>query len=424
MTPPSDRLVLHADMDAFYASVEQRERPELLGKPVIVGAQSARGVVAAASYEARAYGVHSAMPGFMARRLCPNGIFLPGRMDLYARVSSDVRAVFENFTSDIEPLALDEAFLDITGTLHLYRSALDLGAALKRQVKAATGLVVSVGIGPSKLVAKLVCTLSKPDGLGYVPLPEVQQWLRPLPVRRLWGVGPTTEQRLLALGCNTLGAVMDAPDSVLRLAVGNRAQEFRRRACGQDDSPVQSDRAAKSIGEENTFASDVVDDAVIATAIAAHADAVARRLRRGGYHARTVVLKIKLGVKRGYGSESSYPIITRSKTLTTPTDDGKCLRDAARLLWQAAGVHEPVRLLGVTASNLVELGDTRQLDLFEHTRRRPVGETVDAIVAKFGKGAIRTAATAPEKMSISVSKRPDRSLPAAIRVDSEDDSDG
>lgn len=436
-------------MDAFYASIEQRERPELRGRPVIVGAQSARGVVAAASYEARAFGVRSAMPGFEARRLCPHGVFLAGRMDLYAQVSADVRAVFDEFTSDIEPLALDEAFLDVTGTVHLYESPRQLGAALKRRVRETTGLAVSVGIGPSKLVAKLACTLSKPDGLGYVAANESEQWLRPLPIRRLWGVGPVLEERLTALGLLTLGDVMDAPEVILRQAVGARTESFRRRAQGIDDTPVQSERLAKSIGEENTFATDVLDDATVGSALTAHAETVAHRLRRAGYRARTVVLKIKLGrsqgarlsrvrptvadtpgaettlgAKRGEASEPLYPVLTRSKTLAAPTNDGKRIRDAALALWRTAAISEPVRLLGVTASNLVEDGTAEQLDLFVSGRGRmqsvaglqpgmniervSVGETMDAIVEKFGRGAIRRAVDDPEKVTISVSKRMDR----------------
>jgi DNA polymerase-4 len=186
----TSRLVLHADMDAFYASIEQRDHPELRGKPVIVGASSSRGVVAAASYEARKFGIRSAMPGFRARELCPDGIFLPSDMAKYAHVSDEVREVFERFSPDIEPIALDEAFLDVSGSLGLFGDALTLGRRLKAEVREAVGLAVSVGIGPSKLVAKLACTLSKPDGFLYCPPDAVTWFLHPLTVRRLWSVGP------------------------------------------------------------------------------------------------------------------------------------------------------------------------------------------------------------------------------------------
>lgn len=413
--------ILHADMDAFYASVEQRERPELRGKPVIVGAGSGRGVVAAASYEARVFGVRSAMPGFRARQLCPHGVFLPGRMDLYAEVSREVREVFGEFTDTIEPLALDEAFLDVTGSVHLFGGALNLGAELKRRVLSRTQLNVSVGIGPNKLVAKLACTLSKPNGLSYVSEPEVEGWLRPLPVRRLWGVGPQTEARLLELGLATLGEVVDAGESVLRQVFGARAEAFRQRARGKDASVVRSEREAKSIGEENTFETDILADDVVSAALTAHAETVAHRLRASGYKARTVTLKIKFGAARGRrptrvrasadsADEPVYPVITRSVTLRAPTADASSLRQAAWTLWCQEGVMEPVRLLGVTASNLVDARSAEQLDLFAASRRPGVGVAMDEIARKFGKGAIRRAIDTPDKASISASKRLDREL--------------
>jgi DNA polymerase-4 len=410
-------------MDAFYASVEQRERPELRGKPVIVGAGSARGVVAAASYEARVFGVRSAMPGFQARQLCPHAVFVPGRMELYARVSSEVREVFDEFTDCIEPLALDEAFLDVTGSVHLFGTPLDLGAELKRRVLARTALNVSVGIGPNKLVAKLACTLSKPNGLKHVPAREVLAWLRPFPVRRLWGVGPNTEARLVDVGLTTLGEVIDAPESVLRGVFGARAEMFRQRAMGLDTSPVQSERHAKSIGEENTFETDVTSGEVVSAALTAHSEAVAHRLRVAGYKARTITLKIKMSVSKGRRptrvgpagpagagphDEPIYPLLTRSHTLREPTADATMIRTVALKLWKTEGLREPVRLLGVSTSNLVPIEESEQLDLFAIARRPGVGEMMDAIDRKFGKGAIRRAVDAPEKITISVSKRPDR----------------
>lgn len=407
-------------MDAFYASVEQRERPELRGRPVIVGAASARGVVAAASYEARAFGVRSAMPGFQARQLCPHAVFVAGRMDLYAQVSSEVRAVFGEFTDCIEPLALDEAFLDVTGSVHLFGSPLALGTELKRRVLDRTRLNVSVGIGPNKLVAKLACTLSKPNGLSHVPRSAVEGWLRPLAVRRLWGVGPTTEARLLELGLDTLGSVMDAPEVVLREVFGARAEAFRQRATGNDSSPVRGERHAKSIGEENTFETDILADDTVSAALTAHAETVGHRLRAAGYKARTVTLKVKFGIAKGRrptrvgtspDGEPVYPVITRSVTLPQPTSDASTLRDAVWNLWRAEQVREPVRLLGVTASNLVDATLGEQLDLFAVTRRPGVGDAMDEIARKFGKGAIRRAVDAPEKVTIAISKRPDRELP-------------
>lgn len=410
-------------MDAFYASVEQRERPELRGKPVIVGAGSARGVVAAASYEARAFGVRSAMPGFQAKRLCPHAVFVPGRMDLYAEVSAQVRAVFGEFTDAIEPLALDEAFLDVTASVHLFGTPLALGAALKARVLQCTSLHVSVGIGPNKLVAKLACTASKPNGLLHVPREEVRAWLGPLPVRRLWGVGPTTEARLTELGLLTLDDVVKAPEVVLRQALGRKAELFRQRAMGHDPSPVQSERHAKSIGEENTFETDVLADEAVSAALTAHCETVASRLRAAGYKARTVTLKIKFGTSNGrrptrvrlpagtpfaQDDEPIYRSITRSQTLGEATADASAIRHTVLELWATEQVDEPVRLLGVSASNLVDAREGEQLDLFA-TRQRPgVGEAMDDIVRRFGKGAIRRAVEAPERASLASARRPDR----------------
>ena len=321
MSPP--RFVLHADMDAFYASIEQRENPELRGKPVIVGATSARGVVAAASYEARVFGVRSAMPGFRARELCPDGVFLPSNMALYARVSDQVHEVFAEFTPEIEPLALDEAFLDVSASVGLFGGPLELARRLKARVREVTGLVVSVGVAPSKLVAKIACTLGKPDGLIVVPEQAVRWLLDPLPVRKLWGIGPVLAKSLNELGIYSIGQLAECALDDLRFKVGDRAYELKQRARGEDPREVESARVPKSYGEENTFESDVGDRDVITATITAHAEAVARRLRRDGYRGRTVTLKIKLGRRRGARpsrlfnelEEPIYPLLTRSKSL-------------------------------------------------------------------------------------------------------------
>jgi DNA polymerase IV len=408
--PP--RFVLHADMDAFYASIEQRENPELRGKPVIVGATSGRGVVAAASYEARVFGVRSAMPGFRARELCPNGIFLPSNMALYSVVSDEVHGVFSEFTPDIEPLALDEAFLDITASVGLFGGPLDLARRLKNRVREATGLTVSVGVAPSKLVAKIACTLGKPDGLIVVPPDAVRWLLDPLPVRRLWGIGPVLAKNLEVLGIHTIGALAECDLERLRAIVGDRAYELRQRARGDDTREVESDRVPKSYGEENTFETDVSDRDTVTAAITAHAEAVARRLRHDGYRGRTVTVKIKLGRRRGERpsrlfrelSEPIYPLLTRSKTLEQATDDGAAIREVAVALWDAAAVGEPVRLLGVSASNL-EPRDLEQLDLFGERPRNRLGPALDAIAARFGKNALRRAVDEPHKVTPSMQKK-------------------
>jgi DNA polymerase IV len=408
------RWILHADMDAFYASIEQRENPELRGKPVIVGAGSARGVVAAASYEARQYGVRSAMPGFRARELCPNAVFVPGRMDLYAEVSAEVHEVFLQFTPQIQPLALDEAFLDVSGSLHLHGSPEALGAELKRRVKERTALDVSVGLAPNKLVAKVACTLSKPNGLAVVLPEQVQALLWPLPIRRLWGIGPTTAEKLTAQGFVSIGDLAQADPFVLRSVLGERAAQFQQWACGVDDSVVQTERVPKSCGEENTFQTDILDRVTVSAALTAHAEAVAARLRRAGLRGSTVTLKIKLGQRRGtLPSRSSgedgpplYPLLARSRSLAVATNDGHEIARVALALWDEAKIGVGVRLLGVSLSRLEPDSAPLQLDLFGKRQRSDrLGSALDAIQERFGRGAISRAVDTPEKVSPSLHRK-------------------
>lgn len=406
------RWVLHADMDAFYASIEQRDHPELRGKPVIVGAEAARGVVAAASYEARKYGVRSAMPGFEARRRCPDGVFLPSDMEHYAAVSAEVHGVFERFTPDIEPLALDEAFLDVTGSVKLFGGPKELATSLKRAVLDATELTVSVGVAPNKLVAKIACTLGKPDGLVVVQPGGVRKLVDPLPIRRLFGVGPVLGRRLEELGITTFLELASYDERALTSALGARAAPLQALARGEDDRPVEAGREPKSYGEENTFEKDVSDRDTITGALTAHAEAVARRLRHDGFRGRTVTVKIKLGRARGtriarFAGETSeplYPIVSRSRTLARPTDDGALIQRTAVALWDDAAVGEPVRLLGVSLSNL--FGESaEQLELFAATKPDRLGPALDAITERFGKGAISRAVDAPTKITPTRAKK-------------------
>ena len=400
-------------MDAFYASIEQRDRPELRGLPVIVGGQQARGVVSAASYEARKFGVRSAMPGFEAKRLCPDGVFLSPNMELYASVSADVHRVFEEFTPEIEPLALDEAFLDVTGSLGLFGGEAErLARTLKDRVHDATGLVVSVGVAANKLVAKIACRLSKPDGLRVVPPGREQAELDPLPIRYLWGIGPVLGDKLTALGLGTVGALARArPEQVAR-AAGDRASYFIELARGIDERPVVVDRAPKSIGEESTFERNVSDRDTVAQAIVAHSEEVARRLRRAGYGSSSVTLKMKLAVARapregssrvGMSREPDYPLVTRQRRLSTPTSDGQVIAKTATELWDEAKLGQAVRLIGVSASAL-SLRAEEQLELFA-PRRPQVGPTLDAIRERFGKEVIGRAVVAPDKASPSLRRK-------------------
>ena len=380
------RVVLHADMDAFYASVEQRDRPELRGKPVVVGGTGNRGVVSAASYEARTYGVRSAMPTVQARKLCPDAIFVPGDMAKYGRVSAQIRTVFESISSDVEPLSLDEAFIDVTGSIRLLGPPLEIGRLLKERVKQATALNVSVGIGPAKLVAKIASDLSKPDGLLQVTPDEVEDFLAPLPVWRLWGVGPVTQTALERGGIKTIGDVTRAPRDRLVACVGPAADHLKQLARGEDARVVEADRDARSYGEEHTFDRDVRDDRRVREAIIDHAEAVARRLRHDGVRARTVVAKWKLARSLGGGR---FPLVTRRTTLPKPTDDGATLSRAAIELWTRNRPSEPIRLIGVAAASIV--GDAAdQLNLFDGDgrRRAKLNDALDQIVARYGADSI------------------------------------
>lgn len=418
------RWVIHADMDAFYASVEQRDDPNLRGMPVIVGASSARGVVSAASYEARKFGVHSAMPGFRARQLCPHGTFLAGNMEKYSNVSRQIRAIFEEFTDAVEPLALDEAFLDVTGSIGLFGAPDMIARRIKERVKEETALVVSVGVAPNKLVAKIACSLGKPDGLKVVQPDEVAPLLAPLPVRALFGIGPKAEQRLHQAGLTTLGQLAQADGARLYSLLGSQGPELKRRASGQDDRPVERSRVPQSIGEEATFPDDVSDQDRISGAITSHAERVAERTRRAGYLGRTVTLKIKLAQRQApqggkqVAPHELYRIVSRQLSLPAATADAVVIRQAALHLWQRLALGEPIRLLGVSLSALERDDETRQLDLFSQrlssagiekdietaghrSRGERLGRALDAITDKFGAGKVRRAVDAPEKMTAS-----------------------
>ena len=385
--------ILHADMDAFYAAVEQRDHPELRGLPVIVGGRSNRGVVLTASYEARVYGVHSAMPGVHARRLCPDGIFVPPRMEHYAKVAAQIRLVFAEFTPLVEPLSLDEAFLDVTASLRLFRSALDIGQQLKRRLHDVTELAASVGIGPTKMIAKIASSPSKPDGLLEVTPDQVERFLRALPVNQLWGVGPTTQARLAQMGIATVAALADADPALLERRFGRMGPALWELAHGRDSGVVNPQRQRKSYGEESTFERDVRDGEPIRRAIIEHAEAVGRRLRADACRGRTVTLKMKLAQRFAPGK---YPILTRSLTLPAPSDDGKAIADAALSLWNAAHAGKTVRLIGVSVSG-IDAAEAGQLPLFvskDRQRRAALNRAVDRLAERFGDTVVMRGALA------------------------------
>ncbi len=380
------RVILHADMDAFYASVEQRDHPELRGRPVIVGGTSGRGVVCAASYEARRFGVHSAMPTAHARKLCPEGVFLRGDMAKYRRVSVEIREVFESVSPDVEPLSLDEAFIDVTASQRLFGTPLAIGRLLRERVRARTHLAVSVGIGPGKMIAKLASDAAKPDGLLEVEPHAVRAFLDPLPVGRLWGVGPVTRDVLERAGIRTIAELAAVDPARLRRVAGPATEHLCALARGDDARTVVSDRDAKSYGEESTFGEDVRDDGFARTAIIVHAEAVARRLRHDGMAGRVVVLKMKLAERLGPGK---FRLLTRRTTLPAATDDGKAISDAALALWTVNRPSIPVRLLGVAAAGIVPAA-APQLDLFGGGggRRAALNVALDRLVARFGEASV------------------------------------
>jgi DNA polymerase-4 len=383
------RVVLHADMDAFYASIEQRDHPELRGRPVAVGGDGRRGVVSAASYEARRFGVHSAMPSAEARRRCPELVFVRGSMRRYAAESKRIFEIFGRFTPAVQGLSLDEAFLDLTGTERLWGPARGIAERLRRAVRDETQLAVSIGIAPVKMVAKIASDLAKPDGLLEVAPAEVAGFLAPLPVRRIWGVGPVAEQRLLGAGFATIGDLVSAPPQALAARLGAWGVALARLGQGRDLSEVEPYRDAVSYSEENTFAEDVSSRHVLDAALITHAESVAQRLRRDRLRARTVVLKLKLARRVAPGPRG-YPVLTRRTTLREPSDDGEVLaRTAADLLARAA-LGEPVRLLGVGVTQLIS-ADTGQLALFAaplDARRDRLNRALDAIADRFGIDAI------------------------------------
>ena len=379
--------ILHADMDAFYASIEQRDRPELRGKPVIVGGSvESRGVVSAASYAARTYGVHSAMPIVTARRLCPNGIFLPVRMKHYAEVARQIREIFLSFTPLVEPLSLDEAFLDVHGCEGLFGPGPEIARQLKARVRAETGLVVSVGVAANKFLAKLASDLGKPDGLFILPPERVHEVLHPLPVSRLWGVGAKGEKRLHELGLRTIGQLAALPEQVLSDHFGASGRHLWHLANGLDERTVTPDEEARSVSTETTFPRDIGDRAVLRAWLLELVEQLGHRLRRIEARGKTVQLKAR---------SSDFRTWTRFLTLPEATDVTETLWKAAASLFdrQVSDAWLPLRLLGIGVSGIVKAGPI-QGDLFEGARQakqRSLDQAVDAIRAQFGPGAIRRA---------------------------------
>jgi DNA polymerase-4 len=380
--------ILHLDLDAFYASVEQLDDPGLRGRPVIVGGTSGRGVVCAASYEARRFGVRSAMPTAEARRRCPDGVFLPPRFDRYGELSRAVFGVYRRYTPLVEPLSLDEAFLDVTASRALHGEPEAIAAAVKREVRAGTGLTVSAGVADCKMAAKIASDLGKPDGLVAVPPGTTARFLAPLPVARLWGVGRVTEQALRALGIATIGELARFPEQVLVERFGSQGAHMRALARGDDPRPVVPDDEAKSIGAEDTFERDLSGEEALLPQLLDQCVRVARRLREAGLRGRTITLKVKY---------ADFEQVTRRSTLPVGTDDGAELYRAIREDLSRADLSRAVRLTGVTVSGFEE--GPAQLGLFGSAgpadgRRAALNAAMDALADRFGEGAVKPATLA------------------------------
>ncbi len=405
MTSGWPRIILHADMDAFYAAVEQLDRPELRGKALLVGGTGPRGVVSTASYEARPFGVGSAMPMAVARRRCPHGIVLPPRFERYQAVSKVVMQTLGTFSPLVEPLSLDEAFVDMTGCEALFGTPRAMGNAVRRAVFEATRLTVSVGVSTTKYVAKVASDRRKPDGLTVVDPGEVTGFLHPLPIDRLWGVGPRTRSRLRARGLDTIGDVAATPLAELERWFGSLGAHVRALAHGRDDRAVIPERDAKSIGSENTLDTDIVGEAAIRPWLLRAADTVARRLRAEGLTTRGVRVKLRT---------SDFRLHTRQTVLARTTHATRPIVEAAEGLLHEFDSGAPVRLVGVAALELCDDddgGEDHQLDLFdapreEHDER--LDRTLDVVHKRFGEDALTRARHLPRHLAPNVAPRAGR----------------
>jgi len=381
------RAILHVDMDAFYASIEQLDHTEYKGRPVIVGADpkdgKGRGVVAACSYEARKFGVRSALPISRAWKLCPNGVYVRPRMRRYVEVSKQIMEVFRRYTDLVEPLSIDEAFLDITGSIALFGPRDQIARSIKEEIRECTGLTASVGLAPNKFLAKIASDIRKPDGFMVLEEKDVEAFLRDLPISRLWGVGPKTEIRLHELGFRTIGALAAANRESLVRSLGSLGEHLYQLSRGHDERPVVPNWEPKSISSETTFDEDTADRELLLRTILELADHVAERLRNDNYRAKKVTLKLRY---------SSFSTHTKQQSLDRLIQTGNEIADVARVLFGQFPLKQKIRLIGVAAGDLHrDGGDPQQLQLFggpAHTKEK-LSHTLDEIKEKFGTDAVR-----------------------------------
>jgi DNA polymerase IV len=397
-------MILHIDMDAFYASIEEREQPSLRGQPVIVGGTpQSRGVVAAANYVARTFGVHSAMSSVQAFKLCPQAVVLPPRMEFYAAVSKKIRDIFHRYTPVVEPLSLDEAFLDANQSTALFGTVETIGRRIQHDILDELNLVASVGLAPNKFLAKLASDLEKPNGFTVIPADQIQQTLDPLPVSRIWGVGKVTSQRLQQLDVNTIGDLRNLSLPQLQQLFGQMGKHFWKLARGIDERRVVPDREARSISHETTFATDIADIQVIRAWMMELTEQVARRLRRNELTARTIHLKVRY---------SDFATVTRSHTLSEPTNATRPLWESAlRLLTtQLPERRLNIRLLGVGTSGLKKHAAI-QRSLFEEpqiVRETRIDTVADQIRSRFGSAALRRASVVEHNVEHRAQPRPEQ----------------
>lgn len=376
------RAILHVDMDAFYASIEQRDDPQLRGQPVIVGGSEGRGVVAAASYEVRQFGVHSAMPIRQALQRCPQAICIRPRMSHYAAVSAEIFDIFHELTPLVQGLSLDEAFLDVTASQTLLGNPIDMAKTIKHRIREQVGLTASVGVAPNKLVAKIASDLDKPDGLRVILPQAIQTVLDPLPIRRLPGLGRKKGDQVIAAGLLTLAALRQAPEEKLRRLFGRAWQEWQQRACGMDDRAVISDRDEKSVSNERTFSTDLREPAMIRAELYALADKVAARLRNKNLRARCIGIKLR---------QQDFTTLTRQATIAPPTDESRIIVETVQRLladWLRDRPKVSLRLIGVSATELVP---AVQGDLFAAASPgmdSRLDGTLDEIRQRFGASAV------------------------------------